>query len=203
MASGDAVPLPLMKFHLLIDKNMEKQNRISIGKINGSEIFAVSHESGDLFVPIKPICDAIGIDVDAQRNKLTADEFFNSTTAIITAVAADEKARDMYCIRLRDVYGWLATINPGKVAPEARESVTKYRRQCYDILYNHFFRRSGKLREIDAAERDAVARLELLDKKLSEAEQSVRDAKSQRNEARSILEKIRASRLDDAPSLFD
>ena len=79
-----------------------------ISKINGVDIVTVERD-GEIFVPIKPICEAIGIDVDAQRNKLNSDQFFNSTTAIIAAVAADEKEREMYCIRLRDVYGWLAT----------------------------------------------------------------------------------------------
>lgn len=182
---------------------MEKQNRISIGRINSSEIFAVSSESGEIFVPIKPVCEALGIEAAPQREKLQNDEFFNSTGTIIVSVANDGKEREMYCIRLRDVYGWLATINPGKVAPEARVAVCRYRRQCYDILYNHFFGRSGKLRELDSAERDAVARLDMLDKKVIEAEQSVKEIKAERNEARSNLEKIRSARLDDSPSLFD
>ena len=109
----------------------------SISKINGVDILTVDRD-GEIFVPIKPICEAIGIDAKAQRAKLQEDEFFASTGAIITSVAADEKEREMYCIRLRDVYGWLATINPGKVAPEAREAVTRYRRECYDVLYEHF-----------------------------------------------------------------
>lgn len=108
-----------------------------INKINGVDIVTVERD-GEIFVPIKPICDAIGINADGQRIKLRDDEFFNSTTEIISVVAADGKEREMYCIRLRDVYGWLATINPGKVATEAREAVSRYRRECYDVLYDHF-----------------------------------------------------------------
>ena len=64
-----------------------------ISNINGIDIVTVEQE-GEVSVPIKPICEAIGIDVEAQRNKLNADEFFNSVTAIITATAADDKAYD-------------------------------------------------------------------------------------------------------------
>lgn len=61
-----------------------------ISKINGVDIVTVER-AGEIFVPIKPICEAIGIDVDAQRNKLNSDQFFNSTTAIIAAVVASLK----------------------------------------------------------------------------------------------------------------
>lgn len=165
-----------------------------ISKINGVDIVTVDRD-GEIFVPIKPICDAIGIDVDAQRNKLNADEFFNSTTAIITAVAADDKEREMYCIRLRDVYGWLATINPGKVASEAREIVTRYRRECYDVLYEHF---TGSMRR---AIETNNAEIELL-QQINSAISREKEAKSDRKKAEEALGKLRSERLNPQPSLF-
>ena len=165
-----------------------------ISKINGVDIVTVDRD-GEIFVPIKPICDAIGIDVDAQRNKLNADDFFNSTTAIITAVAADDKEREMYCIRLRDVYGWLATINPGKVAPEARETVTRYRRECYDVLYEHFTGSMRRTIEINNAE------IELL-QQINSAISREKEAKSDRKKAEETLGKLRSERLNPQPSLF-
>lgn len=165
-----------------------------ISKINGVDIVTVDRD-GEIFVPIKPICDAIGIDVDAQRNKLNADEFFNSTTAIITAVAADDKEREMYCIRLRDVYGWLATINPGKVAPEAREIVTRYRRECYDVLYEHFTGSMRRTIETNNAE------IELL-QQINSAISREKEAKSDRKKAEEALGKLRSERLNPQPSLF-
>lgn len=165
-----------------------------ISEINGVAIVTVDH-NGEIFVPIKPICDAIGIDVDAQRNKLNADEFFNSTTAIITAVAADDKEREMYCIPLRDVYGWLATINPGKVAPEARETVTRYRRECYDILYAHFTGSMRRTIETNNAE------IELLNQ-INSAISDEKEAKARRKKAEEALGKLRSERLNPQPSLF-
>lgn len=171
---------------------MEKQNFIT--QINGVDIVTVEQD-GETCVPIKPVCDALGIDVDAQRNKLNSDEFFNSTTAIIAVVAADGKEREMYCLRLRDVYGWLATINPGKVAPEAREAVTRYRRECYDVLYDHF---AGSLRrrvEENEAEIKAF-------QAVNEAIKGVKAAKAVQKEAEEHLDAIRKARLDIAPTLF-
>lgn len=165
-----------------------------ITKINGADIVTVERD-GEIFVPIKPICEAIGIDVDAQRNKLNADEFFNSTTAIITAVAADEKEREMYCIRLRDVYGWLATINPGKVATEAREDVARYRRECYDVLYEHFTGSMRRTIETNNAE------IELL-RQINSAITDEKEAKNRRRKAEESLSKLRNERLNPQPRLF-
>ncbi len=64
----------------------------------------------------------------------------------------------MYCLRIRDVYGWLATINPGKVAPEAREAVSRYRRECYDVLYDHFAGAAKRQQEQNRAEQDLLDR---------------------------------------------
>lgn len=139
---------------------------------------------------------AIGIDADAQRNKIQSDEFFVSTTAIITAVAGDGKSREMFCLPLKDIYGWLATINPGKVAPEARETVCKYRRECYDVPYDHFERRTRRQNEENQAE---IRILEEINGLLSQE----KTIKCQLKERRDDLAKIRAARLDDQPTLFD
>ncbi len=166
----------------------------SISKINGVDILTVDRD-GEIFVPIKPICEAIGIDAKAQRAKLQEDEFFASTGAIITSVAADEKEREMYCIRLRDVYGWLATINPGKVAPEAREAVTRYRRECYDVLYEHF---TGSMRRTIETNNAEIELLQQINSAISDE----KEAKGRRKKAEEALGKLRAERINPQPSLF-
>lgn len=165
-----------------------------ISKINGVDIITVERE-GEIFVPIKPICDAIGIDARAQRAKLQEDDFFSSTGVIITSVAADDKEREMYCIRLRDVYGWLATINPGKVAPDAREAVSRYRRECYDVLYEHF---TGSVRHDIETNRAEIELLQQINAAISDE----KDAKTRRRKAEDALDKLRAERLNPQPTLF-
>lgn len=106
-----------------------------INKINGVDIVTVERD-GEIFVPIKPICDAIGIDAKAQRDKIQNDEILFSVGVLSTSTGADGKQYEMYCLPLRYVFGWLFTINAKNVAPEARETVSRYRRECYDGLYD-------------------------------------------------------------------
>lgn len=171
---------------------MANQNFIS--KINGVDIITVNKD-GETYVPIKPICQALGIDDKTQRDKIQEDEFFASVGGIIPSTGSDGKRYDMFCIRLRDVYGWLATINPGKVAPEAREAVTHYRRECYDVLYEHFT--SSMKRTIETNE----AEIELL-RQINSAITDEKAAKDRRKKAEKDLEKLRSARLNPQPSLF-
>lgn len=166
-----------------------------ITKINGIEIVTVNQDGGT-FVPIKPICTAIGIDFAAQYNKIQSDEFLQPVIAIIATTGADGKTYDMVCLPLKYVYGWLATINPGKVAPDARETVTQYRRQCYDILYEHFTCSMKRTIETNNAE------IELL-RQINSAISDEKEARDRRKKAEKDLDKLRAARLDPQPSLFD
>lgn len=101
------------------------ENNIPIGRINSVDIFAVSTENGEILVPIKPICTALQIDDKAQRSKIQDDDILCSTGMLSTSVADDGKQREMFCLPLKFVYGWLFTINTKNVATEAKESVRK------------------------------------------------------------------------------
>ena len=165
-----------------------------ITKINGIDIVAVEKD-GEIYLPVTPICNAIGIDAKAQRDKIQNDDFLCSTGVIITSVGADEKEREMFCLPLKFSYGWLATINPGKVSPNARESVTKYRLECYEVLYNHFVGAAKKAAEQSRLEADL----------LRERGQLLEQTRVIKAEIREIDEKLTAlsrERTDPQPSLI-
>lgn len=120
---------------------MNKKNEATstvVAKINGTEIVVV--ENGDKKVPVKPICDALGVDYPTQFTRLKSDPFLSSTIGLNPMVGADGKDREMVTIPFRYVFGWLFRIDSRNVKEESREAVLKYQVQCYDALYNHFTR---------------------------------------------------------------
>ena len=165
-----------------------------ISKINGIDIVTVELD-GEIFVPIKPICEAIGIDARAQRDKIQSDEILSSTGVLSTSVAADGKEREMFCLPLRYVYGWLFTINPKNVAPGACETVARYRRECYDVLYEHF---TGSMRRTIETNNAEIELLQQIDSAISDE----KEAKGRRKKAEEALGKLRAKRLNSQPCLF-
>jgi len=113
---------------------MQTQN---LAKINNVAIQMVS-DSNEKFIPIRPICEALGIDIHSQRKRIERDEILNSVGVIMTATGTDKKQYEMYCIPFKFVFGWLFTIDTSRINEDAREAVIKYKLECYNVLYNHF-----------------------------------------------------------------
>lgn len=112
---------------------------VSISTINvpfhGDSLYVVNY-NGQPYVPMKPIVEGMGMDWASQFTKLK--QRFKSTIAEITMVAEDGKSRNMLCIALRKLSGWLHTISPNKVKPEIRDKVTRYQEECDDVLYEYW-----------------------------------------------------------------
>ena len=170
-------------------------NKNLIGKINGVEIVTVEQD-GEVYVPIKPICTALGVHDNGQRTKIYQDVILASVGNVILSTGADGKQYEMFCLPIKYIYGWLFTIQPERVAPDAREIVIKYQRECYDVLYDHFS--GGLRRQVEANE----AEIELL-KRLNEVISIEKDAKLRRKKVEEDLAKLRAERLNPQPKLFD
>ena len=73
-----------------------------ITRINGVDIVATSDE---LLIPIKPICDLLGINSQGQANKLKKHPLFCSVTNLSYATGADGKQYEMICIPLSHLAG--------------------------------------------------------------------------------------------------
>ncbi|MGN0236765.1 MAG: phage antirepressor N-terminal domain-containing protein [Lepagella sp.] len=171
---------------------MQKQ---FITVVNGIEIATVRDEEHNFFVPVKPICEAIGVDPEAQRQRIMRHYILGSTAFTLKVVAADDKEREMLCLPLEYVYGWLFTIDANLVAEANRENVKRYQLECYQALYNYF---DGSLRRRVEENEAEIKALQAV----NEAIKEVKAAKAAQKEAEEHLDAIRKARLDTAPTLF-
>ena len=168
-------------------------NTKTIARVNNVAILAGN--DSEKLVPIKPICEALGIDDDAQRRKIQDDDFLSSVAVLSTATGADGKQYEMFCLPLEFIFGWLFTINPKNVKEEAQEAVRQYRIECYRVLYNHFF---GNLKkQIEQNDKE----IRLLEE-ITELSQQKTAILSSLSEKKRLLEKLREERLKNEPELF-
>jgi len=165
-----------------------------LAKVNEVLIQTVE-ENGEKLIPVKPICEALGVDWKSQYEKLKDDDFLSSIMVLSTTVAGDEKEREMVCLPLEFVFGRLFTVNPKNVKEEARSNVERYRIECYRVLYKHFFGDVAKRIESDKAEIKLLEEINELNEKRNVLTSELKDKKIK-------LEKIREARLKTEPELF-
>jgi len=122
--------------------------------------------TGEWWIAIKPICNALGIDYIRQFKNLKEDEIISQLLSEQTTTGADGKLYKMMCLPEKFVYGWLFSINSDNAQLKA------YKLECYNVLYDHFH---GKM----------TARMNVLTEKLANIEQ-IQNLKSS-----SVAEEIR------------
>ena len=107
-----------------------------IAKINEVNIIALS-ENGSQLIPIRPICEALGIDPEGQRQRVERDPILSSVACMTKATGGDGKVYEMFSIPMKFVFGWLFTIDTNRVSKEAQPAVIQYKLECYDALFEY------------------------------------------------------------------
>lgn len=93
-----------------------------------------------IYVPIRPICDYLGIDWSSQRRRIVNDPVLSkrSRSVAVTATEAGGK-REMTCIPLDYLNGWLFGVSANRIKDDdVRNRVIKYQDECYQVLARAF-----------------------------------------------------------------
>ena len=100
-------------------------------------IMAIEH-NGKPFVPLRPMCEAIGVDVDGQRRKL--DQAGWARTELISVRDSAGRMQKAVALDADHVPMWLATIQVSRVAEAARPVLIAYQREAATALRDYFYR---------------------------------------------------------------
>lgn len=108
-------------------------------KVNfhGNEI-AVIEKDGKQYVAMKPIVEAMGLDWKKQHALIHRDPVLSSTVTVTGIVAEDGKKREMVCMPLDYLNGWLFKIPASRYTGKKREAVIMYQKECYKALFDYF-----------------------------------------------------------------
>lgn len=166
---------------------MKNQTR-TVAVINKAKILVI--ENGEKLVPIKPICEALGIDARNQREKISEDEILSSVGVLSTSTGADGKGYEMFCLPYKFIFGWLFTINPKNVKEEAKESVINYKLACYNALYQSF---TDTQEFLEQKQKMVEEHLLVLD----EATRNFKEAKNVMYDRKKDLNRVREMTFDD------
>lgn len=112
-------------------------NQIQLVSFHNQQITVLNHENKP-YIEMRSIVENIGLDWGAQLKRIKRNNILNSTMVIMTTVAKDGKNRELVCLPLGYLNGWLFGIDTNRVKPEIRPTLEQYQLECFDVLYNHF-----------------------------------------------------------------
>lgn len=93
---------------------------------------------GALYVPLRPLTDFLGIDFSGQRQRVLRDEVLAPRLRPVVLTGADGRQRELLCLPLTLLPGWLFNIQPNRVKAELAPKLRRYRTECFDVLWAAF-----------------------------------------------------------------
>jgi hypothetical protein len=109
------------------------------------ELVAVKVEDGTVYVPVRPICDYLGVDWSGQYRRINRDPVLSEEAMSVAITATDIEAgsrqprtSEMIALPIDYLNGWLFGINTSRVKEEIRERLIQYQRECYRVLADAF-----------------------------------------------------------------
>lgn len=102
----------------------------------GQEITLIDN-NGVAFVAMREVVEGIGLNWASQSVKLNQNcSKFNCCH--IATVAEDGKNREMLCMPIKKLNGWLFSINPNKVRSDLKERLENYQEECFLALWDYW-----------------------------------------------------------------
>jgi len=77
--------------------------------LNGVQLATVTKNEA-IYIAIKPICEALKLDYKTQFDKIKEDVILSQQWGEYPTVAADKKERQMLCLPLEYIFGWIFSI---------------------------------------------------------------------------------------------
>jgi hypothetical protein len=95
----------------------------------------IAEQDGETLVAVRPICRVLGIQEARQRQKIMSDSRFNWIH--MYSVGEDGKQREMLCIPVNEVAGWLWGINSRKVSHEIAPMLERFQRELQGVINSY------------------------------------------------------------------
>ena len=124
-------------------------------------LFAVERDDG-VFVAVKPICDVLGLNWSAQYRRITRDAILSEAIAMM-ATPFGRHGQEEVCLKLELLNGWFFSIDENRTKDDViRQKVLAYKRECYQVLFEHFHGKAKALPEGAESEESEGLRLRMV-----------------------------------------
>lgn len=164
------------------------ENSVEYVDFNGTSIPCIL-EGGQILVVIKPIIDDLGVYADSAYSRIKNDSILGDVVAVRQVHDASNRRQEMVTLPAQYVHGWLFSIDANKVNPEVKPKLLLYKKQCYDILFGHFF---GKHQEIERN----LLELRKMQARSYEIDQQIKTLQKEKKDLRKAMEKLHSENFN-------
>lgn len=92
----------------------------------------------DLFVPLRPVIEALGLERSSQQRRVQRDPVLSKGSRTILMRGADGRVREQLCLSLDLLPGWLFGVTTSRIKPELQAKLNRYRAECFRVLWDAF-----------------------------------------------------------------
>jgi len=151
--SGDGQPQALIPLE-------EKQVDFYGDSITAALVRIEPGQGEQVYVPIRPICEYLGLDWSAQYRRLKRHPVLNKVqgVAMMTTPGGQQQA---ICLPLKFLPGWLFGLESNRMKSELKPKIIRYQEECYDILAEAFQHETTAVTDLDAVDPFAVEQVDL------------------------------------------
>lgn len=102
-------------------------------QFDGDTLTAVILEGEGVAIPVRTICDVLGLDLEAQSARLREHEVLARGLRVVN-VPIGNRVRSVMALLHRWIPFWLATISPNLVRADVRDKLVRYQIEVADVL---------------------------------------------------------------------
>lgn len=115
---------------------MNTTTEVQFVAVGDDHLLCTVDDAGDVWVGIRRVSEALGLDSDTQRRKLKALPW--ARTDMITVPDTMGRAQMVAVIALRSLPMWLATIDHNRVGDDVAKKLVRFQLEAHDVLAAHF-----------------------------------------------------------------
>ena len=112
--------------------------RSEIVEVAGDQLVAVVLEGDGVAVPLRLMCEALGVDTEFQVQQLREHPVLSTGLRMVNAVI-NRRVRSVAALIHTHIPYWLATISPALVTEATRPKLIRYQEEILDILSRLFY----------------------------------------------------------------
>ncbi len=106
-------------------------------------IVAVRTVEGDIYVPLRPLCETLGLDVQGQTQRIRRHDALAQNLKRVAVPTETRGTQLMLCLELEGLPLWLAGIETSRVRGEIRPTLTAYQMWARRRIYEAFVAETG------------------------------------------------------------